>query len=351
MADLELESLGNGDGNNYLLRDNTKIPLSGSNQISGDLIPATDNTYNLGSNNRNYSSVYAYNFPSFMRAMSPSDTTDIFLIAGTDIFYGAYLQLSSKDTTSGSVAGSFRLTARDSNNQAELIGTPDGTLTWLGTNIIKPTTNSMLEIFGGPGWKNGAQLSLRGINTAESGNFVLFAHDGTDNYKMLGGYPNGTLTWNGQSIQTTSDQRFKQQISKIDNDLLDAWEDVELSQFKYNDAVEEKGNTARLHTGYVVQQIDDACKKHNVDVSKYGLYCHEEYSEETREVENEDGTKETKVIRPANEHYSLRYTEALVVECAYLRMKNKELQAQLDNLFNIVGKLTEKVGKLEGKLQ
>lgn len=143
-------------------------------------------------------------------------------------------------------------------------------------------------------------------------------------------------------MPSNPDQRLKQQISNIDDKLLDAWEDVELSQFKYNDAVEEKGNTARLHTGYVVQQIDEACKSHNVDISEYGLYCHEEYSEETEEVEveHEDGTKtkEKKVIREASEHYSLRYTETLVVECAYLRRENsrlKERLSKIEKLLNI----------------
>ena len=154
--------------------------------------------------------------------------------------------------------------------------------------------------------------------------------------------PNGTWTWQGTACQITSDQRYKQQISKIDNNLLDAWEDVTLVQFKYNDAVEEKGTKARLHTGYVVQQIDTACKSHNVDISEYGLYCHEEYPEETEEVEvkQDDGTikKETKVIREASEHYSLRYTETLVVECAYLRRENnrlKERLSKIEKLLNI----------------
>ena len=132
-------------------------------------------------------------------------------------------------------------------------------------------------------------------------------------------------------------QRFKQQITQIDNALLDAWEDVNLVQFKYNDAVDRKGkDKARLHTGYVVQQIDEACKSHNVDISEYGLYCHEEYPEETEEVEVEqkDGTKtkERKVIREASEHYSLRYTEALIVECAYLRKCIKELRSEIEQL-------------------
>ena len=115
------------------------------------------------------------------------------------------------------------------------------------------------------------------------------------------------------------------------------WEDVELSQFKYNDAVDQKGkDKARLHTGYVVQQIDKACKEHGVDISQYGLYCHEEYPQETEEVEVEqsDGTKikERKVIREASEHYSLRYTEVYAVECMYLRRCIARLTARIEEL-------------------
>ena len=83
-------------------------------------------------------------------------------------------------------------------------------------------------------------------------------------------------------------------------------------------------------------------KSHNVDISEYGLYCHEEYPERTEEVEvqQDDGTttKETKVIEPAKEHYSLRYTETLVVECAYLRRENnrlKERLSKIEKLLNI----------------
>ena len=131
--------------------------------------------------------------------------------------------------------------------------------------------------------------------------------------------------------------QLAKQIAEIDDKLLDAWEDVEPSQFKYNDAVSEKGkDKARLHTGYVVQQIDSACKSHGVDISAYGLYCHEEYPQETEEIEVEqaDGTKtkEKKVIREASEHYSLRYTEVYAVECMYLRRCIARLTARIEEL-------------------
>ena len=46
------------DGNTYNFRDNTKIPLSGSNQISGSLIPATDNSIDIGSSTKNIKKLY-----------------------------------------------------------------------------------------------------------------------------------------------------------------------------------------------------------------------------------------------------------------------------------------------------
>ena len=207
-----------------------------------------------------------------------------------------------------------------------------------GNSLGRDTNKGSIDICGGTYYADGASIILRGSDFVlpdEKGNMYLRVQNLSDS-KSMDLYPSGTWLWTGTACQITSDQRYKQQISQIDDKLLDAWEDVELSQFKYNDAVDQKGNNARLHTGYVVQQIDSACKKHGVDISQYGLYCHEEYPEETEEVEVEqaDGTKtkERKVIREASEHYSLRYTEALIVECAYLRKCIKELRAEIEQL-------------------
>lgn len=69
----------------------------------------------------------------------------------------------------------------------------------------------------------------------------------TSYFKTMALAPNGTWTWNSTACQITSDQRYKQQITEIDDKLLDAWEDVELSQFKYNDAVEQKVKTKLVY--------------------------------------------------------------------------------------------------------
>ena len=205
-----------------------------------------------------------------------------------------------------------------------------------GTSLSRTVDNSELRFEAGSGWnKGGAILVFGKDHSTVPGQVQLRPSNGTNAASMFL-YPDGTWTWNGTACQITSDQRLKQQISEIDDKLLDAWEDVELSQFKYNDAVDEKGDNARLHTGYVVQQIDNACKSHGVDISSYGLYCHEEYPQETEEVEVEqaDGTKtkERKVIREASEHYSLRYTEVYAVECMYLRRCIARLTARIEEL-------------------
>ena len=206
-----------------------------------------------------------------------------------------------------------------------------------GNRLGREVDTDTLIIDGGEFWNHGASVAIYGKYSPDGyGKVWIHPSDGSTE-KSMHLYPNGTWTWNGTACQITSDQRLKQQIAEIDDKLLDAWEDVNLVQFKYNDAVEQKGkDKARLHTGFVVQQIDNACKSHNVDISQYGLFCHEEYPQETVEVEVEqkDGTKtkERKVIREAGEHYSLRYTEVYAVECMYLRRCIARLTARIEQL-------------------
>ena len=202
--------------------------------------------------------------------------------------------------------------------------------------LFRNVNDNALNLGGGTSYNTGADIWLFGnAVSGKKGVVQIMPFDGTL-AKSMWLRPDGTWTWEGTAVQLVSDQRLKQQINQIDDKLLDAWEDVDLVQFKYNDAVEQKKDKARLHTGYVVQQIDNACKSHGVDISAYGLYCHEEYPQETEEVEVEqkDGTKtkERKVIREASEHYSLRYTEVYAVECMYLRRCIARLTARIEEL-------------------
>ena len=145
----------------------------------------------------------------------------------------------------------------------------------------------------------------------------------------------------------TSDRNAKQDIKIIDDNILEAWGNVSLVSFKFKDAVAKKGDNARLHTGYIAQNIQEELNKYGIDACNYGLFCYnswdaqEEKSHEEERTDEEGNVETVKVIdtpaRDAGETYGLRYIECLVVECAYLRKKNKELEgriAKLEEKFN-----------------
>ena len=334
------------DGNTYNFTDTTKIPLAGTNALAGSIVPDTDNAYDFGNSSHNFKIVYAKEIRHGLSSGS------LILSGGDGATNGANLVLYGTNRSDG-FQGRFDLVAKGSTDY-KLTGLPNGTLTWGTKNVamqedVIPRSGG--AVLSGPyicRIDNSSEFSVRGGTTESNGGFVKLLADNHPNVAMRGTvilvaqksgtghsmtlHPDGTWAWDGQPIQYISDQRYKQQIAEIDDKLLDAWEDVDLVQFKYNDAVDQKKDKARLHTGYVVQQIDEACKSHNVDISEYGLYCHEVYQEETREVEHEDGTKTIEVVRSASEHYSLRYTEALIVECAYLRKCIKELRNEIEQL-------------------
>ena len=152
-------------------------------------------------------------------------------------------------------------------------------------------------------------------------------------------------TWNNCYLANApiivSDARAKTQTQDVDDKLLDAWGNVEIKTYKMVSAVEKKGEKARYHTGYLAQDIQAECEKQGVNASDYGLFCYDEWEEqeeESEEIETEkDGkiVKEKRVIQPKREKgnsYALRYEEALVVECKYLRRCIARLTARIEQL-------------------
>lgn len=158
-----------------------------------------------------------------------------------------------------------------------------------------------------------------------------------DNTKNLG---DGSFRWanvyagNG-SIITTSDEREKQQVQDIDAAALRAWGRVNYQQFKFNDAVEKKGDGARWHIGVIAQRVKEAFEAEGVDPVAFGILCYDEWEDQYQDemVEVEEVLEDGKVIKKlqstgnqilvlaAGNRYSIRYEEALALECAYLRSK------------------------------
>lgn len=146
----------------------------------------------------------------------------------------------------------------------------------------------------------------------------------------LGGSSNlwSTIYASSATINT-SDERQKQQIDDIPDEVLDAWEEVNFKQFKFNDAVTKKGDEkARLHIGLIAQEIKAAFEKHGLDPTKYGLFCHDEWDV------HEDPEDETSPIIRHEDSYALRYEEALCLEAACDRRFRKRVMEILNKQSN-----------------
>lgn len=115
------------------------------------------------------------------------------------------------------------------------------------------------------------------------------------------------------SSGSSSDERLKTPLSEVPDEVLDAWEAVELGQFKFLEAVEEKGEKARLHLGLVAQQVLRVFNEHGLDACRYGILCHE------TSVLEQDSIDE----------WTVRYTEALCIEAMYQRRRADRLEARV----------------------
>ena len=169
----------------------------------------------------------------------------------------------------------------------------------------------------------------------------------------------------------TSDERFKTPLEDIPDAVLDAWGEVEWGQFRFLEAVAEKGNAARLHTGAIAQRVMEAFSAHGLNAADYGLLCYDEWEAVPETVQtdrelikhavyeqvlvrtavlDEDGNeikpatyvdgdllepeefRETTIVNPgvaSGNRYGIRYEEALCMEAAYQRRRAERLEARL----------------------
>lgn len=140
----------------------------------------------------------------------------------------------------------------------------------------------------------------------------------------------------------TSDERLKAGISEVPDAVLDAWEGVGFRQFRFADAVEEKGNSARLHVGMVAQDIDRVFGAHGLSAADYGLFCHDEW-DAAPAVLGGDGETVVQEAQDAGDRYSLRYEEALCMEAACMRRENARLKKRVADLEERLAALELKV--------
>lgn len=108
----------------------------------------------------------------------------------------------------------------------------------------------------------------------------------------------------------TSDENLKEEIGEIPEAVFKAWENVKFVQYKFKDAVKEKGEKARFHIGLIAQRIIAAFTAEGLDAFEYGLVCRD-------------------ALKDGGEILSLRYDECLALECAYERNRFDKILIKL----------------------
>jgi hypothetical protein len=169
----------------------------------------------------------------------------------------------------------------------------------------------------------GAQSTLLVLNS-----IGVSVGPGTNNTTILG---TPSARWSEvfaiNGTINTSDERQKQQV----RELSDAERAVAvrlkglIRAFKWNDAVEKKGDGARIHVGVMAQEVKSAFEAEGLVAEAYGVFCYDEWEAEY-EPEYEEKivtypdvgkvteyveTGAMKLVRPAGNSYGVRYEELL----------------------------------------
>ena len=110
----------------------------------------------------------------------------------------------------------------------------------------------------------------------------------------------------------TSDAREKQQVRELsDSERAVAMRLKGLVRaYKFNDAVEAKGNSARIHVGVIAQDVHAAFAAEGLNGFDYSVLCYDEWDAEVDEDNN--------VLMPAGNRYGVRYGELLAFIIAVL---------------------------------
>jgi len=171
------------------------------------------------------------------------------------------------------------------------------------------TSATYSSIYSG---SNGVYFNINGASRfqATSVSFRPFA----DNSYTLGtSSQRWSVVYAGTGTINTSDDRLKQQISSDLSPEIRAWAKVNFCKYKFNDAVKIKGDKARWHFGLIAQQVKEAFESEGLDPFAYGILCYDEWDEEGGVVGSDK--------KEAGNIYGIRYEEALILECAYLRLR------------------------------
>jgi len=143
----------------------------------------------------------------------------------------------------------------------------------------------------------------------------------------------------------TSDQNEKQSIQSLTTAEMNVAKRLSplIKTFKLNSSVEEKGDSARTHTGIIAQDVQQAFTDEGLDAGNYALFISSTWWEKEISVEateEKDAYTYIDTKEEATEGYTektrlgIRYSELLSFIQAYNDQRFTELEARITTLEN-----------------
>lgn len=133
-----------------------------------------------------------------------------------------------------------------------------------------------------------------------------------DNTKTLG---SGTFRWSTVYAVTgtinTSDEREKQDIRSLSDAEIAVAKDLKaaVKTYRWKASFAEKGDNARIHFGWIAQEVIATFEKHGLNAFDYGCCCYDEW-DELPELRDKEGNI-IQEYRPAGDRYGVRLDEIM----------------------------------------
>lgn len=142
---------------------------------------------------------------------------------------------------------------------------------------------------------------------------------GTDGLVSVGSAANRFSTvYAASGSINTSDERLKTALIDIEEAEKACAMELKKSikKFKFNSAIELKGDKARIHFGVGAQTVRSIFESHGLDADQYAMFCYDEWEDEFETFEavldeegNELEPERTVQIKEAGNRYGIRYDE------------------------------------------
>ena len=259
---------------------------------------------------------------------------------------GAYINYQGS-TFSGNASGEVTLAGdakvtKDSNFGGAMYGSQ--------LNIRYLTTGNGVQLSP----LSGGEAMSFGFDTAAANKYTvsyILSSNGNgfypsaDDYQALGRASNRWKTlFAGDGAINTSDGREKIAPLAITDTVLDAWADVELITFQWLDSIQQKGeDVARWHYGVIAQQVRDSFAAHDIDGTRFGLLCYDEWDDEFEPIMEwredpktglmeEFDTGDVRQTLAAGNRWGIRPDQCLFLEAALQRRKMKRLEERVAEL-------------------